>query len=138
MKIAKTITIHAVITIPTNKCTFITTQSSHTTAFFTRLHSLKSQVKKLGQLLSRKVSLFFNRSLRMHGHPTSKRKVPKSGTKPVCKNPGHCSEQQPPCSATETLERASDWEPDCHWLQHRELQHKHLWVNLTQTCTWIP
>lgn len=27
----------AVLTIPTNKCTFITTQSSHTTLFFTRL-----------------------------------------------------------------------------------------------------
>lgn len=44
----KPIAIHAVLPIPTNKHTFITTQLSHTTVFFT----LKSQVRKLDQLLS--------------------------------------------------------------------------------------
>lgn len=50
MKVMKTVITHSVPTIPTNKCSFITTQSSHGTVIFTRFHSLKSQVKKLGQL----------------------------------------------------------------------------------------
>lgn len=134
MKGVKTTIIHSVLTILTNKCTFIPTQSSHTTVFFARFHSLKSQVKKLGQLLSGKYPCSWTGDWRCRITPFSKWKAPKSGTEPVCKSLGTALSSNSPAVQQRPLEGLRTPQS---LTPAQELKHTHLWVNLRQIVTGL-